>query len=512
MLDWDASHDLGWPGWVDMADRDSEDSDEDSDVDRGPEVFHERLSNCGSTSLDQEDLPMWFDDQEPKNWEYQFAVRGPVYDQLNAAISDVCQHCPNLKRFASQDVLLSPESLQTLSSLSSLETLSIEFPENLRSFFGIDNRRPSNKIRHVARRSKYEHLSSYFSFSGLRKLSLLNIYQDLKAWRSCILGILVNSPGLESLGLSIDYGMVLESDDWDRRDAEESDQRVHRSLLTWLSRKYWERMGRKLHPIVLRLGDGIVLSEDLYNDLDTKRLSQIYLKNLYRPSSEEVSVYRIPSWLFREAITPSLKRVSLFEINDDTSQEFEASTRSNATNFEVQADCFNLYEVPRNEAAKVRSLVYQTPNNLRATKIMLPWLFGAEKMENSQVLGLRNWTGVTDIAFSIDDYVNIPTFAKTSLIHLKSLRNLWISVWLDEEPETSELFDFALQLAHILPTLQYIKLTWQAWRIHRELIGNNVDNVVLEAFDKWEEEVEGPDFFYVPSPLPGFREDDHVDW
>ncbi|KAI0975046.1 hypothetical protein F4678DRAFT_360143 [Xylaria arbuscula] len=510
MLDWDASHDLEWPEWVDS----DEDSDAGSDVDRGPEVFHERTLDCGSTNLYEEDLPMWFDDNDPKNWEYQFAVRGPVYDQLNAAIGDICRHCPNLKRFASQDLLLKPESLQVLSSLPSLGTLSIEFPNNLRSFFGISYGPPTNHVRHVTRRSKYEHLSSYFSFSGLRKLSLLNIYQDLKAWRSRILEILVNSPGLECLSLSIEYGMVLESNSWAQRDAEESDQRVHRGLLTWISREYRERTGRKLRPIVLRLGDGIIFSDDLYNDLDTKRLGQIYLKNSYRSDNQSAfdQVSRVPNWLFREEITPNLKRVSLFEINDDTSQVFEASTRSNASSFEVQANMFNLYELPHNEAAKVRSLVYQTPNSLRAAKIMLPWLFHTDEVENSQVLGLENWTEVTDIAFSINDYVDIPTFARTNLIHLESLKNLWISVWLDEEPETSELFDYALQLAHILPTLRYVKLTWQAWRIHRVPIRNDVDNVVLEALDKWEEEVEGPDFFYVPSPLPGFREDDHVDW
>ncbi|KAI1320778.1 hypothetical protein F5Y16DRAFT_77328 [Xylariaceae sp. FL0255] len=398
MLDWDETHELEWPDWDsdNFEDVDADDSDEE---DRGPESWRE-LSPGRRRSNPEDDLPMWFDDQEPDNWDYQNSVREPVYAQLNEAIIEICRRCSNLKVFACRDVLLSSECVQKLSNISTIERLSIDLPDQLRSFFGISYRRqPSRQAKYLTRRARYGRLCDNFIFSNLKKLTILNICEDLMVWRSRILQILIGSPHLEELSLSIAYGMVLESNHWEPRDAEDSDHRVHRKLLSWVASEYRRRVGRMLELSTLRLGDGILLPDDILDDINPGKLRNVYLKNK-SDRYEDPPIKLIPWWLFIETSTPNLQILSLSELNTYTSEAFEASTRSHKHEFGVQINMFSLGE--EHENLRVQSLV-----SLKATKIMLPWLFQFDDEQNRRSLELENWTEVTDFAFSIDDYSNI---------------------------------------------------------------------------------------------------------
>lgn len=68
----------------------------------------------------------------------------------------------------------------------------------------------------------------------------------------------------------------------------------------------------------------------------------------------------------------------------------------------------------------------------------------------------------------------------------------------------------AEQISKASRSLRYVRIGKQAWRVWRKDADETI--VSLEALDEWEDEVEGPEFFHVPFPLPWNEEMHHVDW
>ncbi|KAJ2985062.1 hypothetical protein NUW58_g5735 [Xylaria curta] len=85
-----------------------------------------------------------------------------------------------------------------------------------------------------------------------------------------------------------------------------------------------------------------------------------------------------------------------------------------------------------------------------------------------------------------------------SLRRLPALKNLWI---ISSGPVVGDASVFAAMSAKARKSLRYVRIGSSAWRIRRDW---NSDAVVLEALDAWEDEVEGPEFFHVPAPLPNY--------
>ncbi|KAH8893670.1 hypothetical protein GQ53DRAFT_94983 [Thozetella sp. PMI_491] len=162
---------------------------------------------------------------------WYFTGREIIWTQLNDAVVDVCQRTPRLQTFASQDLVLSRDSVVALSSISSLRNISIEFHEDNNSIGDVDTD-AEEKIR-----QSFGHPGPRFIFSGLRRLSLLGLWGDIRAWREQILKIILNSPDLEYLALSISEEALPEPED-------EKDEEPY--IYEWLRREYKEATGRLL--------------------------------------------------------------------------------------------------------------------------------------------------------------------------------------------------------------------------------------------------------------------------
>jgi hypothetical protein len=94
------------------------------------------------------------------------------------------------------------------------------------------------------------------------------------------------------------------------------------------------------------------------------------------------------------------------------------------------------------------------------------------------------------------------------------LNALWIICTHDyerKEAETADAYAVAAErISEACPTLCYIKLdmyTWRTW------INVKVEVLMpIEVLDECEDEVEGPEFFHIPYPIPWNHKANHMDW
>jgi hypothetical protein len=68
----------------------------------------------------------------------------------------------------------------------------------------------------------------------------------------------------------------------------------------------------------------------------------------------------------------------------------------------------------------------------------------------------------------------------------------------------------AQKISEACPSLHYVKIGVEAWRIWRKFPDENTAS--LEVLSEWEDEVEGPEFFHSPAPLPWSKWTKHTDW
>lgn len=92
---------------------------------------------------------------------------------------------------------------------------------------------------------RFGHPAEQFSFAGLRKLSLLVLWGDIRAWRNQIFKIVLNSPNLEFLALSLSKDAQDEPDD-EAGGAGPPDISLDLDTFQWLSRECAKATGRPL--------------------------------------------------------------------------------------------------------------------------------------------------------------------------------------------------------------------------------------------------------------------------
>ncbi|OBT85958.1 hypothetical protein VE02_04809 [Pseudogymnoascus sp. 03VT05] len=158
---------------------------------------------------------------------------------LNDAIVEICQHTHGLQTFASQDIAICCDSAATLSSIPSLRNISVEFNEDNEQILNVDTDATEKSL------DRFGHPAEQFSFAGLRKLSLLVLWGDIRAWRSQILRIVLNSPNLEFLALSLSRNAQDEPDD-EAGGAGPPVTSLDIDMFQWLSREYAKATGRLL--------------------------------------------------------------------------------------------------------------------------------------------------------------------------------------------------------------------------------------------------------------------------
>ena len=138
-----------------------------------------------------------------------------------------------------QDIAICRDSAAALSSITSLRNVSIEFHEDNGQILDVDTDATEQSL------DRFRHLEEQFTFAGLRKLSLLTLWGDVIAWRNQILEIILNSPDLEFLALSLSQDALYGPDD-ETGGAGLLDLLLRTDMFEWLSREYAKATGRPL--------------------------------------------------------------------------------------------------------------------------------------------------------------------------------------------------------------------------------------------------------------------------
>ncbi|KAE9364136.1 hypothetical protein N431DRAFT_473744 [Stipitochalara longipes BDJ] len=152
-----------------------------------------------------------------------------------------------------------------------------------------------------------------FKFSGLRKLSLYNIWGEVKSWRQQILQVMLNSPELEHITLSIARDTAERLDMVEAQEDEE-DWRFYMDLFQWLCHEYAAQLGAPLKLKSVQLGYGIRFHDlvSMENEFDPSILEKVHIHN----HSSDPPTYTWPSNLLLAANLPKLRYISLSEANE----------------------------------------------------------------------------------------------------------------------------------------------------------------------------------------------------
>ncbi|KAI8623464.1 hypothetical protein F5Y19DRAFT_372299 [Xylariaceae sp. FL1651] len=429
-----------------------------------------------------------------------------LYEQLNAAIIDFCHYSRGLRAFACQDIALTPECLGALSSLPSLESVSIEFPLNLEYFVGFDllGRLNSNSP-HMSRMAAFGRPWESFAFTNLRKLSLNNILGDLDLWRDRMVQQIPRSPHLIHLSLSLSPILMRQISSVAERASMTKVQ-----MLRDIGMAYNSYTGHKMRLQTIRLGWGLGVPHDLDLLTDLHALKEI---SIHTQSHADIPFHRTPDCLYLDNSVHNLEKVSIFRLSFPTDWRSPPLVATRESTLNPQRGLLKMIRIVEDSLASRRSQANLPPRQ-HLHDLVLPQSMGdLFTEENDRAMDIR-WqqlvecTWITDLAIRLDykGTYHLATTSCSSLASLTSLRNLWLL----PNPMVCGRLPLARMAAATLPALQYIRVGCEAWRIHRHPDYN--DGIHLEHLDKWEDEVEGPPLFHLPSPVPWYAIDvDHVD-
>ncbi|KAI1322257.1 hypothetical protein F5Y16DRAFT_404661 [Xylariaceae sp. FL0255] len=211
---------------------------------------------------------------------FEESVKDQVYMVMNRVIMEICQKTVRLQTFFCKEVLISSECASVLCHLPMLEVVFIHLPPDLRRFFDITWRAPgSRRPVYLDRRARYGHLNSSFEFANLKQLAVLCKYivtrqilrrqrtnmgcflraaipYGLNTWRKNVLQVVMRSPRLERLALSLDvrYSNLLRAEgdmsfafpEGDDEYADNGEEQDDIRLETWIEDEYQRNTGQKL--------------------------------------------------------------------------------------------------------------------------------------------------------------------------------------------------------------------------------------------------------------------------
>lgn len=372
-----------------------------------------------------------------------------------------------------------------LSEANTLRNVSIRFPGDNDGFLGleVDGEVSDNVNEQIM--ASFRHPELEFNFSGLRKLSLQNLWGDVKSWRQKILQVITNSPKLEHISLSISR------DTAERLDMDEEDCGFYLDLFQWLCHEYAEELGAPLKLKSVQLGYGIRFNDlaSMENDFDSSILEEVHIHNEY----SDPLTYTMPWDLLIAANSPKLRYISLNELNEECCEMIQRDLAISMSNG-FRLSSYSLEQTDRSTPS-LASLLADNERSLPSMIILPPIPFSM----TTDLSPLRNNSWVTAFAFELrvrqEELISLEMFeqdistVREILATFSSLKYIWITI-----PRASISIPVLVvkNIARVCSSLCYIRINRQAWRVHRyeESTGD-----ILEHLDEWEDEVEGLDFF-----------------
>ncbi|KAJ8131796.1 hypothetical protein O1611_g1832 [Lasiodiplodia mahajangana] len=384
-----------------------------------------------------------------------------VFVRLNRALVDFCQAAERLRNFACQDIALSVECVHTLSSAAGLQSLCIQFPYDNNEFLTWFPRKRRTKMFHAPQKR--------FQFRGLKKLSMIGLYGDLKAWGQHIGRIMVDSPKLEQLLLSVE------------------EEKCNDQIFDEIGSIYFEHVGVLPSLQRLRLEPGCRVFVDLDHLMDSSNFRDAHIYN--RRHRECVDI-------LSPMISLNSALLSTLDIECSTWFANNGIVRPQAEGNDRPGDVYsNLvpYELLQSLGAQ----------NVVRVKFPMTALWEMHVRQPLELL--EACSCIKDLAIEWGNAMPGVTRSETKpqfeaqlghvckiLSNMLALENLWIvstACWIDSEIDVDlYLYPYAKQAAETQESLKYIRVRSKAWRVHRNA---RPEGVLLEALEEWEDEAEG---------------------
>jgi len=188
----------------------------------------------------------------------------------NSAIQELLVKMPLLESFNCSCPML-PETISTLHrSCPGLKALSFDFNMMEEYVLELSNERPDDE---VLRARELFTMPDLTIFANLEKLSLLNLYGDLRQWRRQVAQVLQKSPNLNNFALSLSVDAI------SRFSSDDPDQ--YWGWIEALCKTYAEEGGSPLPIRSLHCGTAIFPqdSADLEQLLDLSHLEEVSIEN-----------------------------------------------------------------------------------------------------------------------------------------------------------------------------------------------------------------------------------------
>jgi len=431
--------------------------------------------------------------------------------------------------------------MDALSTCPDLQTVAIEFTPDSDAYFkrgSNDNSDPMLVFPHAELKLS--------AFSGLQRLSLHKMWGDISSWETQLLQVLLNSPHLKHISLSISEATrSMYTVYTGARSPVPHAENPCKWFFEKLARKYGENQGQTLNLKSMRLrgrwsfpnrsGTAKCVNWDAIEEIhidntdsveSTSELSNVF--GSYFPPRLRILSFSDTGPKSKEFLPSLLDLAHTFASGDDfgiiSSADTDRSPRLLASTLgRIEDSNLVMAMFPLDKTRQgYESIVPQLPVPPSVTSLAIkapPYVVGSEFLSLdlprlcdsvAKLSALKAIWIMRPGVLSNDNAIYPSNMDRDGMIHSRILKGVeipekWRQAWNMQGCTLA-----AEQISKASRSLRYIRIGIQAWRIWRKDADGS--KVSLEALDEWEDEVEGPELFHVPFPLPWNAEMHHVDW
>ena len=328
---------------------------------------------------------------------------------------------------------------------------------------------------------------NFSPFTNLSELELHEIHGDLSQARTDIVKILLASPELRTLSLSLNGDTIIRLD----QEAQDiGDMGGYLDFFKSLINEYEEAGGQPLHLRRLVLGLSVVLWEDeeqqpatyLTGLTDLSDLEEVYICNngvdtqLYFEDPDGIA------WsTFTPETCPSLVTLGLHKFTNTVKRWIQG----------LESGCLSQLRIEDtlgHDISEIRPAL--RPHNDQANSLpkMLTVVSADATLSGPDGLVLLEISDLQALAFTLPQ---LPSDSKPELLHwiseIQALNQLCVSRTRSLVGENDTVEALAQELAAHAPTLRYLKLDGHSWRIWRDYQSEQGAHCRLEKLDRFEE-------------------------
>ncbi|PVH78978.1 hypothetical protein DL98DRAFT_572761 [Cadophora sp. DSE1049] len=414
---------------------------------------------------------------------------GELCQALNEAIQAIVGKTPNLSKFSWENQPLFATTVSTLhDECPDIQSLNISHPVDIEKLRGTAFEYEDFDFEDglFDLRPLFE-TQDFSPFTNLTELELYEIHGDLNQARSDIVKILLASPDLRSLGLSLNGDTVIRLD----QEAQDiGEMGGYLDFLKTLISEYVTAGGQPLHLRKLVLGLSIVLWEDdeqqpatyLGGLTDLSKLEEVYVCNngvdtqLYFDDPDGIA------WsTFTTETCPNLNILGVHKFTNDVERWIQGLEPGYLSQLRIE-------ETLGHGISEIRPALEANDDQFRSRFRLLTLVNadatvrGADGLVPLEIPGLQALS-VTLPQLTSDSKPAVLTWISDS----ESLQQLCLQNAKELLEEDGEYETLVKDIAAVAPYLRYLKLDGHAWRVWRNGDDEDENQYRLEKLDRVEE-------------------------